>query len=216
MKQELLESLQLTEFTRNSNLTAEHFLALYLQKFRALDELSDDCEKLADSQKFMFLYNALSEIEDFRQIRQTKDIHDKPDDYDTFLHMVEKAAVICDKNNSKVKVKHKTNEANMVPITYMLDENEETIETQEGEYEDEEMIDINQLVINKLSQQSQKKRFDSGKPKVPDQPFQKLPIELWKLLDQNAKNTIMNWLQNKKGTTFKPQQKFPPKPSSNF
>ena len=218
MKQELLESLQLTKFTRNSNLTAEHFLALYLQKFRASDELSDDSEKLVDSQKFMFLYNALSEIEDFRQIRQTMDIHNRPDDYDTFLSLVEKAAIIYDKNNSKVKVKHKINETNMVPTTYWLDENEKTIEVQEEEDEDDEMIDINQLVINKLYQQSQnqKKKFDSRNPKEPNQPFQKLPIELWKLLDQNAKNTIMNWLQNKKGTTFKNQNKFPPKPSSNF
>ena len=129
MKQELLESLQLTKFTRNSNITAEHFIAQYLQKFWALDELSEEDERLVDSQRFMFLYNALSEVEDFRQICQTMDIHNKPDDYDTFLHMAEKAAVIYDKNNSKVKVKQKINETNISQTTYVLDENEERAES---------------------------------------------------------------------------------------
>ncbi len=216
MKQELLESLQLTKFTRNSNMTAEHFLALYLQKFRALDELTEYHERLPDSQRFMFLYNALSDIEDFRQIRQTMDIHEKPDNYEMFLSMAEKAAVIYDKNNSKVKVKHNINETNVSPFTYMLDDNEEDILYQEGEYEEEEMIDLDELVINKLSQQPWKKKFQPGSSQQQDQPFKRLSIELWKQLDQNAKNTIMTWLQKNKEAPSKPQPKPPYKPNPGF
>ncbi len=177
-----------------------------------MDELSEENERLVDSQRFMFLYNALSEVEDFRQIRQTMDIHDKPDNYDTFLQMAEKAAVIYDKNNSKVKVKQKINETNMSPTTYVLDENEERAESQTGEYDTEDMVDLTKLDISNLSQQQFKKKVDPRTQKEQDQAFQRLPIALWNQLDKSAKDTIMKWLRDNKGTSSKPQGRPPPKP----
>ena len=66
-------------------------------------------EWFSSATKFTLLSNALSDVEEFRFVQNAMDIHDKPDDFHTYVTMVEKAATTYDKAHSKTKGKHKIN-----------------------------------------------------------------------------------------------------------
>ena len=148
-----MEFLVTARFGENTvNTTAEHFIATFLEKFRLLDELTLEKERLPDSVKMMMIQTAVSPIEDLRYIKSIIEVHGTPDDYQQYLTLLTKAAVTFDRSKEKNKP---TSHINVIDQYSPYDDfyiDIDNIDTREGEIDGGNDMDAKELLLNKAKQ----------------------------------------------------------------
>ena len=222
-KQELMEFLVGSKFGDNvTRTTATHFILLFQEKFRQLDELSTVPEQLTESHKMKLLQNAVHPIEELRKVKITADtnalVTGSVMTYSQYFTLLESAAANYDRA-------HTSNNKQRQITTHEIYDTDDPdsfdddvyLDTHEGDLDGGIDIDPTTFFsINRTFQKpnfNKKPSFNKTSPLQPNQntrfspqkfsygnkvPF--LPIDLWNKLDSATKDLLKSYSPNKAHT----------------
>ena len=223
-KSEFLEFLVGSMVGENvTKTTATHFILLYQEKFRQLDELSTIPEQLPDSAKMLMLQNAVHLIKELRKVKITADtnaiVTGRPISYSQYFFLLESAAAHSDCAHASVKSRNIATHS-YVQDNYFLDQFEDSpddlFDIHEGALDGG--IDLEPYTLFSYNQAPQFSTFNKKSSFKPNPNFNKsysnsgprlpfIPLDLWMKLDSNARDLLKSYSPNKAHTMPSPARK---------
>jgi len=171
--------------------TAEHFILTFREKLRLLDERTPVHQHMPDAVRLALLQNAVAPVEALRNVQTTAELAEATGgntlDFATYFTLLESAAQTYDEEHKKdSKPKRNIN---------IHDTSPENLEEDTPDFFDIHEGDVDQVMqVHKAFQQRRNNdRSNKDKPKFQSNGLPYIPYEVWKQLDQAARDLLRNF-----------------------